>query len=237
MRAKTIVIALFLIGNGLNSQTIQYFEIGMRNPAPGWDWRDTAFVVAASDSVLLAEIEAELDKPIAQRRHVSGLLEAGHGGFNHNSDFWFNWHFGPDDWQFAEVSAEVCDGLPFADVNSDTTYWFQTVGYFCPWSSYVKREVTVAAPEPGGQAVRFLPAVPNPANNEILLSWELKRKASLTLSITDALGRMTVTIPLGEQQAGIWTKPVGTAALSDGVYIAVLQAGKHRVAQQFMVQH
>ncbi|HRI60849.1 MAG TPA: T9SS type A sorting domain-containing protein, partial [Saprospiraceae bacterium] len=95
----------------------------------------------------------------------------------------------------------------------------------------------ISAPETGKPIVVFLPVVSNPANDEVLLSWELKRKARITLSVSDAMGRLTVTNPLGELQAGIWTNSVPTAALSNGVYYAVLYAGKQRIVQQFIVQH
>lgn len=239
MRPGTILIAFLFIANLLNGQTMRYFEIGLKNPAIDWDWRDTSFVLAASDSALLAEIQAELARPVAERRHVSGPLEGGHGGFNHNSDYWFSWHIGANQWQFAEISAEVCDGRPYSDVEADTAYWIQTVGYYCPWSGYVKREISapVSVPEPSDPIAVFLPAVPNPANEEVLLSWELKRNAHVTLSITDALGRLTITVPLGEQQKGIWTNSVAVAALSDGVYFAMLHAGKQQIVQQFIIQN
>lgn len=102
---------------------------------------------------------------------------------------------------------------------------------------YFEIDTPVNVREPDKPIVVFLPPVLNPANDEVLLSWELKRKARVTLSVSDAMERLTVTNPLGEQQAGIWTNSVPTAALSNGVYFAVLYAGKQRIVQQFIVQH
>lgn len=83
----------------------------------------------------------------------------------------------------------------------------------------------------------FLPASPSPANNEIFLSWELRRTADVTLSFSDEPGRLTVKIPLGVQRSGIWTKAVETTALSEGVYYATLYADKQQIVQKFIVQH
>ena len=41
----------------------------------------------------------------------------------------------------AEISMEVCDGLP-SDVEKDLDYWVDTVKRFCPWNSFVKKEIT-----------------------------------------------------------------------------------------------
>jgi hypothetical protein len=38
------------------------------------------------------------------------------------------------------MSVEMCDGLPSA-VDADLSYWLDTAGTFCPWDSYVLREI------------------------------------------------------------------------------------------------
>lgn len=83
----------------------------------------------------------------------------------------------------------------------------------------------------------FLPASPSPADKEVLLSWELKRTAEVTLSFNDEQRRLTVIMPLGVQRAGIWTKAVETTALSEGIYYVTLYADKQQIVQKFVVQH
>ncbi len=46
----------------------------------------------------------------------------------------WHWHIDPEDVQMAEVTMELCDGLP-SDVEKDIAYWVGTVGRFCPWSA------------------------------------------------------------------------------------------------------
>lgn len=44
------------------------------------------------------------------------------------------WSFNLRDVSFADQTVEVCDGQ-FTDIENDPDYWFQNVGYFCPWST------------------------------------------------------------------------------------------------------
>jgi hypothetical protein len=119
---------------------LRYFEVGIdSNPS---DWRDTLFVVATRNRQLITEAEAELNKPVNQRKIVTGKLIKGSGGYNKNADHTFNWHFDEKDWQLADITAEVMDGLPYTDVHVHHDYWIDTVKRFGSWGSYIKREVS-----------------------------------------------------------------------------------------------
>lgn len=91
--------------------------------------------------------------------------------------------------------------------------------------------------EPGLPAIAFFPIFPNPANDEIIVSWELNQQARVMLSITDAMGRMTLNLPMGMQDSGVWTKNVQTASLSEGVYYVTLRADDQVITKQILVQH
>jgi hypothetical protein len=217
---------------------MRYFEATFRDPSQLNDWRDTTYIVAASDPALLAEIDSELALPIEQRRHLNGPLATGQGGFNHNGDFWFNWHLLPDQWRFAEFSIELCDGRAYSDVALDTAYWIGTVGQFCGWGYYISKEVQ--APSVGtGEPVtsEFLPIVPNPANEAVQINWVLSGRAPVALTVSDMLGSLSVTLPLGQKEAGQHSKEFSTSALSDGVYVATLYVGNDVLSRQFVVQH
>ena len=54
------------------------------------------------------------------------VVRDGNGGVNTG----YGWHIGPADVEWAEVTTEVCDGLP-----SDVEEGAITSGRFCPWSS------------------------------------------------------------------------------------------------------
>lgn len=95
------------------------------------------FVASTSNAAVLARIDAELVLPPAERRlHIHGPIALGDGGQNTP----WHWHFVPDAWDMVEASIEVCDGTP-AMVEDDPAAWLDKVGVFCPWASFVDREL------------------------------------------------------------------------------------------------
>ncbi|MEM4417002.1 MAG: hypothetical protein QXD32_02975, partial [Nitrososphaerota archaeon] len=62
----------------------------------------------------------------------TGALARGDGGFNKP----WSWHLIPETVRMAEVSIELCDGLP-SHIEQDLDYWIDTVGQFCPWSGRI----------------------------------------------------------------------------------------------------
>jgi hypothetical protein len=117
----------------------RYFEVGT-NTTPG-DWRDSSYIVATKDPVLLSKIEAQLALPINDRQLVAGALAPGNGGYNKNAHHNFKWHIKEDDWQLVDVTVEIFDGRPYSDVDLHYSYWMNSVERFAPWSSYIKREI------------------------------------------------------------------------------------------------
>jgi hypothetical protein len=59
---------------------------------------------------------------------ISGLAEAGDGGFN---QYW-QWHLDPGSLHFSQVAPEICDGCPS---------WVTTGVLYCPWSTEVVRRI------------------------------------------------------------------------------------------------
>ena len=118
---------------------LTYYEVGMKhNPI---EWRDSAFVVATANQELIQEIEVQLKLPVLQRKMVIGTLAPGSGGYNKNATHEFKWHFKEDDWGLAEITIEIYDGRPYSDVDTDTTYWLQSVKRFAPWDSYIRKKI------------------------------------------------------------------------------------------------
>jgi len=111
------------------------FLVGLRNrPA---EPRYQYFVVT-SDTALVAQCRDQLALPEEERAlHVSGRLARGDGGFNAP----WSWHIAPDEWGLAELSIELCDGLP-EHVEDDLEYWIDTVRFFCSWSSFIRADLT-----------------------------------------------------------------------------------------------
>jgi len=92
------------------------------------------FRVTTSSPQVIAQARGELALPDAQRRlFASGAIRAGNGG--HNTGW--SWHF--PNVSLVEAAIELCDGRP-SMVEANLDYWLNTVGSFCPWSSYVYAE-------------------------------------------------------------------------------------------------
>ncbi len=61
-----------------------------------------------------------------------GPLLAGPGRGDHNSPW--SWHLDPAETTMAELTIELCSGLPsFVEANLDV--WLNDVGSYCPWSA------------------------------------------------------------------------------------------------------
>ena len=115
-----------------DNRSMRIFEFELRG-APETE----NFIAVTSDPETIATCEAELDLPVSQRNlHINGTLDYGNGGHNFN----WSWHFVPGQWVLTPISVELCDGVP-SFVESDLQYWIEDIGYFCPWSSHVLREI------------------------------------------------------------------------------------------------
>jgi len=140
LRTAAAAVAILLLGliacsdgeaPGAPALGLRTFLFGTRGVPP----EDGEFVAATSDPLVQARLDAELTLPEAQRgRHIGGPLAKGNDGYN----FSWSWHFLPDQWDVVEVSIELCDGTPRA-VEENVDAWVGQV--FCPWSSYVEREL------------------------------------------------------------------------------------------------
>ena len=94
------------------------------------------FVAETSDPEVIRVARQQLELPVDERQlHINGPIARGNGGHNPS----WSWHFIPDEWRLAEVSIELCDGIPQM-VEDDLSYWIDEVGSFCPWGSYVAAE-------------------------------------------------------------------------------------------------
>jgi hypothetical protein len=94
------------------------------------------FVAGTSDPELIRAARSQLALPESERElFINGEIARG----TRRNEGW-SWHFTPNKWQLTELSAEVCDGRP-SHVEEDLDYWVEEVGRFCPWSSFVLREV------------------------------------------------------------------------------------------------
>jgi len=128
----------FVLGCGSSGDDVpqppaeRKFLFGIRSHNKG----EQDFVAFSSRPEVISKVLKELGKPVSERTlMINGAIDRGNDG-NRN----WSWHFKPDDWDLAEISVEVCDGLP-SDVEKDIDYWVDTVKRFCPWDSFVKKEI------------------------------------------------------------------------------------------------
>ena len=95
------------------------------------------FVIRVTDQVLLDEM-IDICKGYSMQRIVVGRLVTGNGGYNHdalNANAW-SWHLQEDTISLADMTMEVCDGLP-SFVENYLGYWVGFVHTYCPWTSNI----------------------------------------------------------------------------------------------------
>lgn len=109
------------VGRGNTTHSPQSFTI---------DVVGERFTLQATDS---ATIQQLIDNYNGKNNfHVTGILATGDGGFNSP----WSWHLDPSSVRMAEVSIELCDGIP-SFVEENLAYWLNTVHNYCPWGSKV----------------------------------------------------------------------------------------------------
>jgi hypothetical protein len=104
---------------GLTVSGIVEFEIG-----------DETLTVGTMNGAFFAEAR-RLFESGEQRIPVFNTLVDGSA-----CDAQWSWHPDPTDLEFADITIELCDGLP-SYVEENKAEWFQSVGNYCPWSARV----------------------------------------------------------------------------------------------------
>lgn len=206
----SLALLLFASVITLQAQALRYFEFDFRFPYP-----DSLNVFAStSDSAVLAAIDAQLALPDSLRsQHINGPITHGTG----DNNVLYSWHFVPSAWSLADFSIEVCDGRPLEDVEADTAYWIGTLGQYCPWGSFVKREVlpnAIPTPQAPGQALQLLHTW---GASTLILRNLGHMRAVQVQGLYDLQGRMCVALDAAVSAGGSLT--VDVAALPSGVYL------------------
>ncbi|NOX36319.1 MAG: T9SS type A sorting domain-containing protein [Calditrichaeota bacterium] len=79
------------------------------------------------------------------------------------------------------------------------------------------------------------PNFPNPFNPTTTLAFDLPRKAPVTLTVFDILGRKVATVVDRVLKPGHYEIPFDASHLASGVYVFQLKAGPYRAARKMMV--
>lgn len=224
---QSILLPFFLLFSALAfAQTTRYFEF--TTECGHGNWQDTAFVAATSDATVIASVLENLDKPFEERQFITGPIDYGSGGVNHNADHWFLWHFVPNEWSLADFAVEVCDGCPYTDVDADTAYWVGNLGQFCPWSGKPVRETSLvsAVDDPGfgeGELLFF----PNPARQQVTLN--LSATESVSVQIFNMMGQELALFQNARSQQALDLGP-----LQQGVYYLKFTKGDRTATRKLV---
>jgi hypothetical protein len=80
--------------------------------------------------------------------------------------------------------------------------------------------------------------VPNPANQQTMVTFELPAAANVNISVVDALGRSVMTVMSNERlNDGPQAVTINTRVLPAGVYVIVLEAEGTQLLQKLVVNH
>lgn len=169
MRVPKIIFIVFftLAVHTVRSQTMRYFEFSV--DCGHGKWQDTSFIAAASDPEVIDTVLANLSRPKDQRKFISGAIDYGNNGVNHNASHWFLWHFIPNKWTLTDMSIEIYDGCPNSDLDADTAYWIGKLGHFAPWSGIPAREVSKPTGINDVNRKNEMLIYPNPVKDELIL--------------------------------------------------------------------
>lgn len=99
----------------------------------------------------------------------------------------------------------------------------------------VKEYGTTSVSSPS-KIISNLSIYPNPANDLLNISFEVKSKSIINMDITDITGRQVATI-MNEKQNGLVTKYYNTEALADGIYFISIKTNDEWTTQKITIAH
>jgi hypothetical protein len=204
MKRSIFLFAILFFGVSAQAQTLRFFEFGFRTLP------DSVNVIAAtSDTTVITKALAQLALPESERNlFINGELQYG----TETNNPLYSWHFVSNAWDMVEVAVEVCDGQP-SDVENDKPYWIDLIGRFCPWSSYLKREIIPS--EVRDESNKKLRLFPNPVTD--LLTIETDPSIDIReVYVVDALGKTILTLPAQQ-------RTIDLTSLHQGLYYIVVR--------------
>lgn len=228
MKKKLLTLMLVLTVSFIGkAQKIRYFEFS--TTCGHGNWQDETFIAATSNQELIDRVFANITRPLNERDFINGTIDYGNGGHNHNESHWFLWHFIPNQWDLVELAIEVCDGCPYTDIDSDTTYWVGNIGRFCPWGGRPVREVLdpLGINEPIFK--NEISLFPNPAKNILNLEWNSLNTISVT--IYNSISQKLSTTLLSNQN-----KVIDISELKNGLYILKIIDGSKIKIKKIIVE-
>lgn len=170
-------------------------------------------IACTSDPDVIALVESQLALPENERNmFIIGPIDYG----TRNNNPMYDWHFVPDIWFLTAFAVEVCDGSP-QFVQNNIQYFVETVGSYCPWSSYVLREVSPGPPSQSISETDWIALLPNPLSGPFLyVVWRNATVVPNSIKIYNTMGNEVISypvtyhstyyrIPAGSLNAGMYT--------------------------------
>ncbi len=222
-----ILIILFSLFVNESYAQVKCYRFSLTAQSP--DWRDSSCVACTSDPNVIADVSQQLSIPFLQRnKHINGAIAAGSASVNKNAHYNFLWHFKVNEWSLREMSMEVCDGRPYSDVDLDTAYWFNTIGFFCPWSSIVAEELTTVNIRSIQGELTGMAIYPNPAVDH----FNLVTTTAFTgqTDIYSINGSRVYSKPINLEKGS--TIQIDVSHLPSGMYILTLHNSEQTIQQK-----
>lgn len=225
-----ILIILFSLLVNESYAQVKCYRFSLTAQSP--DWRDSSCVACTSDPDVIADVNQQLSIPFMQRnKHINGAIAAGNAYVNKNAHYNFLWHFKVNEWSLREMSMEVCDGRPYSDVDLDTAYWLNTIGFFCPWSSIVAAEIPATGLRNISGGYVDIALYPNPASDKVSVAFAEDFDGHI--SIYDLRGYKIYNRQLN--QPGGSTAVLDISGIANGQYVLRLEGGNVLARQKFSI--
>lgn len=221
--------ALFFVLSPISAEEeLRYFEFKI----DFLNGDDHYMVAATSEKAVIEKALEQLELPEDHRNlHINGAIDSGNPGYNKD----WSWHFIPNEWVLAEYSVEVCDGIPEM-VENDLDYWINTVGQFCPWGSFVNRELSFSDIEDdfdnGAISKISFPGYIDSETANIYI--ESEKAANVKFTIYDIKGVVKSQF-LHQIVTGMNTIQIKTENLVNGVYFCRISHKSFVYATKFIV--
>jgi hypothetical protein len=217
-----LVLAVCFVGK---AQTTRYFQFEQH--CGGMNTADTLFVVATNVQSVIDTVLVDIAKPLNERnRHINGIVTHGNGGFNHNGNHWFLWHFIPNQWTVAELTIELCDGCP-TDISILTLPLGDSINS-CGWGTRPVAEVSNPLGINENSFKNKIILYPNPAKDKLNLKWNGLNDISVT--IYNSIGQELSTILLPKQN-----EIIDITGLQDGLYFLKIIDGNKTEINKIIV--
>lgn len=96
-------------------------------------------------------------------------------------------------------------------------------------------ETDLSIAENTEKTVKLSQNIPNPAQNNTLIKYELKKSANVLLTLNDMTGRKVMEINKGKQGAGVHSINLNTNGLSNGIYYYSLVSDDSKLTMKMIV--